>query len=298
MDDKVAAMDPAVGHFLRNEPASPPPCPKCQGTRQRRYTGDRARFWHCLDCDAARKRRLSTAKKIRKAQRCAQCGEQDWFPSGDCRPCVLRHAAERGHRLLADEYPDYAERVVAALPESDRTRYFANLSKGRKRIGFNVVAPLPPSRIFPGLNPSLDDRLLREGRARDVACCQAIAQVPPSDQREFYERYVKNPALAQRWARVERYKRPLIAGDKQDDLIWKLFTIIRLQMEMLAEGRTWALAGVGRSLVQQAGFLDAITERRRLVEVLSTYGSMLAHGEDVGDVMHPPWPADNPRKDR
>ena len=287
MDDRAAAMDAALGDFLRNEPDSPPPCPKCQGTRLRRYTGDRARFWHCLDCDAARKRQSTRAKKVRKTTSCARCGGHDWFPSGDCRLCVLRHGAERGHRLLAERYPDYAEQVMAALPESERTQYFANLAKANKRPG--LAAPLPPSRIFPGLNQSLDDRLLREGRARDVECCQAIAQVPPPDQREFYERYVKDPALAQRWARVERYKRPLIAGDKQDDLIWKLFTMIRLQMDMLAEGRAWTLPGVGRSLVQQAGFLDAITERRRLVEVLSTYGSMLAHGEDVGDPTRPPW---------
>lgn len=88
---------------------------------------------------------------------------------------------------------------------------------------------------------------------------------------------------------LPQWQQPLYRGDEQDVHIWRLFTLERLRMEMAAEGRAWGLASQGHDMMVRAGILRHIPDRERLFAVLYTYGAMLASGEDVGDVTHPPW---------
>lgn len=193
-------------------------------------------------------------------------------------------------RLVADYPAPYVALILTRAPEAVRAAFLHRLQFAH--APGTVVRRPRPSELFPAIKPSLDERLIRDQRDTDVACLEALAAVPATEQREFYERTLAGGvANAELWQRLERYKRPLIAATSQDHLIWKLFTVMRLQVEYMATPTRdgWPLAGIGRSLVQQAGLVRDITEHEKLADVLSTYGSMLAHGEDVGDVGHPPW---------
>jgi hypothetical protein len=199
---------------------------------------------------------------------------------------------------LTSKYPDYAEYALAHLGEPQRSD-FLRRCKTAQDLGRPIRWPLP-SEVFPGVNPGLDDRLVRQQQNQNIPMLEAMAKLPSEDQAEFYERYLKNPQQAQLWASVPRWKRPIIAGDPQDVLIWKFFTIIRLELEYWAsrseEGLRAGLHAQGYQLCQKAGLLYSITDIKRLSAVLSMYGFMLQKGSDLGalpeylgNVTEPPW---------
>jgi hypothetical protein len=224
---------------------------------------------------------------------CPACGGRvKPGPGQRCLSCLHQSETARAERLLAEQHPEYV-RVLARMPEAARRAFLRSLAFTH-RPGAMVRFPRP-SEVFAGIPPAFDDRLIRDGHEKNVGLCQALAVVPKYDQREFYERYCADPIKAQRWVSLPRWKRYLMAGDKDDHLIWKLFIIRRTDMEGRAQPARvpWTLAGQGRALVQEMGVMDSLspTGVKRLIQVLSTYGSMLAHGEDVGEVTRPPWKA-------
>ena len=135
-------------------------------------------------------------------------------------------------------------------------------------------------------------RLVRDGRDTDAACLEALATVPRHEQGEFYDRYLQDPAEAMRWASVPAWKRPLLAGDAEDRLIWKIFTVLRLKVEWCARFNEQGLREEGYQLARLAGLLESVKDPRRLGMVLGIFGGMLREGGNPGDVMHPPWPTD------
>jgi hypothetical protein len=146
--------------------------------------------------------------------------------------------------------------------------------------------------VFAGLDPALDQRLIRERRDKDVALCRTIAVLPPTDQREFFELHLKDPNDAQHWAALPKWKRPIRRGDTDDQRIWKFFTMQRLNMEQAArDDPPWSLASQGMQLPQMFGVLRDLSPEgiKKLCSVMSMYGLMLGHHEDVGDVVHKPW---------
>lgn len=147
--------------------------------------------------------------------------------------------------------------------------------------------------MFPGLDPALDQRLIRDQRDKDVPLCQAVAAIPAINQQEFYELHLIDPADARHWASLPRWKRPIRKGDQDDQQIWKFFTIDRLAMERASRPQTqlWSMASQGANLGQKFGTIRYLTPAglRKLVDVMSTYGDMLQHGRDLGDVTKKPW---------
>jgi hypothetical protein len=167
------------------------------------------------------------------------------------------------------------------LAEDEQRLYFDYVTQGRAR-------PLAPSRLFPTLKPALDDRIMREGQARNVPLLRALAAVPADDQREFYERALGDLAAAQRWAALPRWQRPIMTGDRDDQIIWKFFMVYRLRMEAhLRAGDT--PAGVGQEMIALAAMLTSLTDHRRLAEVIHRYGAALSHGQELGARSTPPW---------
>lgn len=177
--------------------------------------------------------------------------------------------------------------MLTILVEPERSNFLIRIAH-TYRPGGSWRLPRP-SELFPALNTRLDDRFIRDGRDTDITFIQLVAAVPSGDQRDFYERYLTDPARALKWSRLPRWKRPIMAGDDQDKLIWGLFTMTRLRIYGHINGHPATVPGLGRSLVQEIGFWEGIKDHRRACLVLSMYGSMLAHGEDVGDVVTPPW---------
>ncbi len=88
---------------------------------------------------------------------------------------------------------------------------------------------------------------------------------------------------------LPRWQQSIYRHEEQDDLIWRLFTLERLNMEMWAKGRAQPMPVQGRDWVVRAHLLRRITAQDRLFAVFQGYGSMLEHGEDVGDATRPPW---------
>jgi hypothetical protein len=155
------------------------------------------------------------------------------------------------------------------------------------------VAGFPvPSRLFPGLTVALDQRLIRDRRDKDVALCRAVAAVPTVDQREFLELYLRDPKDAQHWAGLPRWKRPIRKGDPDDILVWKFFTMQRLNMEQAAsEAPPWSLASQGAQLPQMFGTLMRLTPHgvQKLGLVMNAFGDALQYGRDLGNVIKKPW---------
>jgi hypothetical protein len=155
------------------------------------------------------------------------------------------------------------------------------------------VAGYPhPSELFSGLDPSLDQRLIREKRDKDIALCQAVAAVPIGEQREFLELYLVNPIDAQHWASLPRWKRPIRKRDADDELVWKFFTMHRLNMEQAAaDARPWSMASQGAQLPQLFGIMMRLSPQgiRKLGLVMNAFGDALQYGRDLGNVHKKPW---------
>ena len=129
----------------------------------------------------------------------------------------------------------------------------------------------------------------RRGRVWSCHECWRRKLVTRQCAAQQRKREASEAALEAKREKLPRWQRPIYRGDEQDEHIWRLFTLERLNMEMHEKGRPKSLPVQGRDWVMRAHVLRLITERDRLFEVFQTYGSMLAHGEDVGDPTRPPW---------
>jgi hypothetical protein len=148
-----------------------------------------------------------------------------------------------------------------------------------------------PSFVFPGLNPNVDTRLINVERDKDVTFCRLLAQIPSEEQRDYLELALVDPADAAKWASLPSYQRPIRKGDPDDILIWKFFTMQRLNMDLAAEGRPWELRSQGAQLPQMFGTIIRLTPAgvHKLCLVMSGYGSVLHAGRPIGNVMKKPW---------
>jgi hypothetical protein len=261
----------------------PPPslCPKC-GLRPRRYIGGK-----CKSCatEAQRERRRRLQKN--RSTSCGKCGARR--PVGqkrECAKCAFNRAASYGEQRMREQFLGLADAISTAVAEPERLRLFANFYK-------NKFCRLPsPSQLFAGLDPKLDDRLIREHRNKDVVLGQALSAMPTCDQREFFELYLVDPADARHWAKLPTWKRPIRSGDKDDIQIWKFFTMQRLNMEQAArEAPPWSMASQGAQLPQMFGSIAYLTPEgfKRLVIVMTSYGTALQYGRELGDVVKKPW---------
>lgn len=200
--------------------------------------------------------------------------------------CQQQSTARSGAQQLQEHFPGFLDALKASLPEAECIRLLCNFYKSKH-------ARFPrPSVIFDGLEASLDDRLIRERRDKDVMLCRALATRPKADQREFLELYLIDPVDAWRWSMLPAWQRPIRKGDADDVLIWKFFTMQRLNMEQAAsDAPPWPLASQGAQLQQLFGTLNRLSPAgvKRLCLVMSIYGVLLQSHRDVGDVVHAPF---------
>lgn len=188
---------------------------------------------------------------------------------------------------MREEFPGYAEILAAVLSDVQRVRILSNFYRRKTTRAFP-----PASQLFAGLDAKLDERLIRDRRDKDVALCQALALIPASEQREFLDLYLVDPADAQRWASLPTWKRPIRKGDKDDIQIWAFFTMQRLNMEQAArEAPPWSMASQGAQLPQMFGALARLSPAglQKLVLVMNAFGVALQYGRDLGDVTKKPW---------
>ena len=193
---------------------------------------------------------------------------------------------------LDTRYPGYWLAIASALPPDEAARLARNFDKA------NGVSFPPASRVFPGLDAGLDTRLARVELDKDAAFCAELAAMPTAQQRDFLELYLVDPVDARHWATLPAWKRPIRRGDSSDQYIWKFFIQQRLNMEALARGQAIDLKAQGYQWKQMAGCLLYITDWRRFALVMSIFASMLHSGQDVGDVINPPWLAAPPPRPR
>jgi len=170
-----------------------------------------------------------------------------------------------------------------ALPPEVRDRFLENFYKN-KSVRFPSLA-----QLFPGLEGWVEAALIQAGREKDMALCAAVAAVPAPDQRIFLNRALIDLHEAQHWASTPAWKRPIIAGDEDDERIWRFVLAFRLICEALAMERSVSLASQGEGIVKMSGLLSHLTAPRRLADVLYQYGRAVRDGLDLGDVTRPPW---------
>lgn len=154
------------------------------------------------------------------------------------------------------------------------------------------VAGYPlPSRVFPGLDPGLDHRLIRDHRDKDVPLCQVLAAIAADDQREFLDLFLVDPADAHHWASLPRWKRPIRKGDADDVSVWKFFTMQRLNMEQAATGTPWSMVSQCAQLPQMFGVVAylSLAGVQKLVAVMNAFALVIQQGRDPGNVMKKPW---------
>lgn len=220
---------------------------------------------------------------------CPACGTDVLAGQGKGKSClVCREKAVRaaGERWVQERWPrTYVALLTERLTDVERRRLFLRVGQARQ----NPARPPVPSTLFAGISPGLDERLIRDGLDTDTVCLRTLGALPRSEQGGFYDRYRQNPAQALQWAQLPAWKRPIMAGDPEDQRIWKLFTILRLKAEWCARFNEQGLPEEGYQLARLAGLLESVTNPRRLGMVLALYGGALRDGVEVGDVMHPPW---------
>lgn len=241
--------------------------------------------WRCRSC-AAEKKQFRRQKQLKV--RCPKCGGKVAPGLGvGCAACKRTAYIANGEKLLRERHPEYAELVLSILSEPARSDLLHRISR-TTRPGSDWRLP-SPDELFPTIRAGVAERLVRARHHINIDLCRRLSSVPWADQLEFYDRYLTDPDRATCWARLPRWQRPIMAGDADDQMIWKLFTMIRLRMAGSVNLHPATLPGLGRGLVQEIGFWEGIKDRPRAYQVFSTYGAMLAHGEDVGDVVTPPW---------
>ncbi len=264
-------------------PPSSPLCPEC-GIRPRVRNGERVRGY-CRECDLELQRIQRTYHKKNRSTSCRKCGAKKG-KGEECAKCAQRRTAGYGEQRIRERFPGLAEALTAALSDAERLRLFGNFYR-------NKSCRLPrPSQLFSGIDAALDQRLIREHRDKDVTLCQALAKIAAADQRDFLELYLVDPADAQHWATLPTWKRPIRKGDDDDQQIWKFFTMQRLNMEQAArDAPPWSLASQGAQLPQMFGALVRLSPAglQKLVAVMNTYGVLLQHGRELGNVTKKPW---------
>ena len=214
-----------------------------------------------------------------------------------CPYCRRQKRIANGEARLREKWPAYADAILSELPLSAREELLARVSY-TTRPGAEIKLPLP-SAVFRGLDPAFDARLIREGHQLNVDLCRGMAAVPHDEQLEFYERFLADPAEAQRWASLPRWKRPLMAGTPLDRQIWDIFLLERIGLEFkitenkpstkLYEGQRlrtiWSLVDA----IQRWSLKENVNGISRLTKVLTEYGYALETGQDLGDVTRPPY---------
>jgi hypothetical protein len=145
--------------------------------------------------------------------------------------------------------------------------------------------------VFPGLDPALDQRLIRDGRDKDVALCQVLATIAADDQRQFLDLFLIDPADARHWVSLPRWQRPIRKGDADDIAVWKFFTMQRLNMEQAATGRPWPMVSQCAQLPQMFGVVAQLSMVgvQKLVAVMNAFALVIQQGRDPGNVIKKPW---------
>ena len=270
MDD-ATQIDGLAAQPLRGQS----PCPKC-GVRPRRLVKGKPRGY-CLEC--VREWQRAVHKEIVLKQ-CDLCGQRLPHQGRRCPEVVRQWRVQRGRQNINTEWPGYADLLTDEV-----------LAKAGNHWPLVTGYPLP-SQLFRGLNAALDQRLIREKRDKDVTFCQAVAAVPIGEQREFLELYLVDPTDAKHWAALPRWKRPIRKGHPDDVLVWKFFTMHRLNMEQAAaEAPPWSMASQGAQLPQLFGTLMRLSPHgvQKLGLVMNAFGDALQYGRDLGNVSKKPW---------
>jgi hypothetical protein len=200
-------------------------------------------------------------------------------PKSYCPEAMRRTHVKSGRIKLNERWPGYGD----ALTDE---RWLEKIGHSWGRSAYP-----PPSFVFPGLNSSLDTRLITVERDKDVLFCRLLAALPADEQREYLELALVDPADAARWAALPAYQRPIRKGDPDDIAIWKFFTMQRLNMNLAASGRPWDLASQGAQLPQMFGVIARLTPAglQKLVLVMNGYGYALQAGRPLGNVLKKPW---------
>jgi hypothetical protein len=202
-----------------------------------------------------------------------------------CLEIKRQRRIERGRRNINAAWPGYGDVVTDEA-------LLARAGVHGPALVTRITSFPPPSRLFRGLDAALDQRLIRENRDKDVVLCQALAAVPVGEQREFLELYLVDPNDARHWAILPRWKRPIRKGDPDDVLIWKFFTMQRLNMEQAAsEAPPWSMASQGAQLPQMFGVIYRLSPQgvRTLCLVMNAFGDALQYGRELGNVNTKPW---------
>jgi hypothetical protein len=252
-------------------------CPKCGIRPRRSANGTRG---YCRECDREWYRAHADRKKF-SSTRCTACHQTVPHKGGKCPVAQRRAFVARGRRQIEARWPGYAQ----LLTDEDLL--------ARAGHSWPHVTGFPlPSRLFRGLDAGLDQRLIREQRDKDVPFCQALAAVPSGEQREFLELYLVDPSDAKHWAALPRWKRPIRKGDPDDVLVWKFFTMHRLNMEQAAANvPPWSMASQGAQLPQLFGTLMRLSLPgvQKLGLVMNAFGDALQYGRELGNVSKKPW---------
>jgi hypothetical protein len=253
-----------------------PLCPKCR-SRSRHQTTTTLRTY-CSECDAVEQRERRYRQKI-VPRLCELCGEPLPHKKGRC-PTVFRQTLiRRGRTKLNERWPGYGD----ALTDE---HWLESIGHNWPRCAYPV-----PSFVFAGLDPTLDARLIAADRDKDVIFCRTLASVPSADQRAYLELALVDPIDAAKWLSLPSYQRPIRKGDRDDDAIWRFFTMQRLNMNLAAEGRAWELKSQGAQLPQMFGMIDRLSMAgvKKLVLVMNAYGYALQAGKPLGNVTKKPW---------
>jgi hypothetical protein len=198
--------------------------------------------------------------------------------------------------LLASMPPAMLQRAVGLLDDRGRgglVSAFQSVSSGKKinDPGSHYTLHPIPSVFFPGVNPVLDPVLIRDGLDRNVELLSAMAKVPLPDQPQYLGVYTKmgnDVAATQRYLDVPAWKRPLLDGGPEAQMVWKRLCVLvgNIQGPQF-EGRPKALAFHVREVANVC--LDGATHI-----VISSWAEELhAHPERWKEMQpvygRPPW---------
>lgn len=228
---------------------------------------------------------LSPSSTKMQDTKCQQCGKKLPHHGGVCPETRRKWYVKIGKDYIEQQWPGYSELLNETMLAK------AGRARNRTRNLLNVSGFPKPSELFPGLDPAVDNYLVREKRDKDITLCRIISSIPVHEQREFLNLYLIDVIDAQHWLNLPNWKRPLRKGDIEDQQIWKFFTMQRLCMERASSTSPWSLASQGAQLPQMFGVLDhlSVNGLKKLVLVMSMFGSALQNGNNIGDLVTPPW---------
>jgi len=252
-------------------------------TSYRRSLG-RGVYWRCSPCVGAK----------RKAEYRCRCGVCDWVvgPSGRrfCRRCDA--SAPRGAIISKDDSvaqgKDDSVAQEGVVPEEGIVKEEIGPVEANGGVITARGSWRKPTGPCPNCHVRHWRRTQKNGRWFCEACRIAKCSVA-AKEREARARDARAAALEAKRLTLPRWQQPIYRGDEQDRYIWQYFTLERLRMRMIADGRAVPMKAQGWDLGVRAGVLRNITERDRMFVMFHTYGAMLSRGEDVGDDERPPW---------